>query len=64
MKLSLSSGAQVVTRHGQAAVVVLAADEYERLTAPRSNLAAFFASAPRADLVIERDPGEGREPKL
>jgi antitoxin Phd len=61
---SLSSGAQVVTRHGQPAVIVLPVKEYERLSARKESLADFLASAPRVDLFIERSQDEGRKVEL
>ena len=56
---TLKDGAQVVTRHGRKAVVVLAYDEYERLTRPAQNLAQFLLQSPLAgsELEIQRDRG-------
>jgi antitoxin Phd len=58
---TLRDGAQLVTRHGEPAVVVIPADEYSRLIGPRQSLAEFFAGAPRVDLNIERSRDAGRE---
>jgi prevent-host-death family protein len=40
------SGPQTVTKNGRAAVVVVSAEEWERKTHRRGNLAAFFAESP------------------
>lgn len=41
-----SAGPQAITRHGRMAVVVVAADEWERKTKRVGNLAEFFAASP------------------
>lgn len=62
-------GPQRVTRHGNEAVVVIQAEEYERLSGrvrrPKS-LAAFFAKSPLADSAInlERERDYGRQVDL
>ncbi len=64
-----SQGPQWVTRRGKEAVVVLPAEEFERLTRranqPRS-LAQFFAESPLANsgIDLERKPDYGREIEL
>jgi antitoxin Phd len=64
-----SDGPQWVTRQGKEAVVVLPAEEFERLQArsrqPQS-LVQFFAESPLAKAVInlERKPDYGREIEL
>ena len=60
----LESGAQLVTRHGREAVVVIPADEYRRMTASTQGLRDFFLSAPRVELHIERSRDTGREVEL
>ena len=59
----LESGPQLVTRHGREAVVIMAADEYKRVTASASgqSLKDFLLSAPRAELTINRSGDTGRE---
>ncbi len=56
-------GPQVVTKHGQVAVVVLSAEEYEKLIKPEKNLVQFFQDSPLAqeDVVIERSNEKPRE---
>lgn len=51
-----SLGPQTITRNGRRAAVVVAAEEWERKTKRKGNLAEFFASSPlrRSGLKIER----------
>ncbi len=64
-----AEGPQYVTRQGKDAVVILPAEDFERLTAraqqPQS-LVKFFAESPLAGakLDLERKPDFGREVKL
>ena len=64
-----SEGPQYVTRGGKEAVVIVPAEEFDRLTArtrqPES-LVEFFAQSPLAgvDLDLERKPDYGRKVKL
>jgi len=41
-----ASGPQTITRNGRTAVVVVSAEEWERKTLRRGNLAEFFAESP------------------
>lgn len=41
-----SRGPQTITRNGRTAVVVVAAEEWERKTRPTGNFAEFFAASP------------------
>lgn len=41
-----SDGPQTVTRNGREAVVVVSAEEWQRRTKPKGNLAEFFANSP------------------
>ena len=49
VRRAVAEGPQVVTRHGQPAVIVLSADEYRRLRGQPPDLAAFLLdpSGPR-----------------
>jgi antitoxin Phd len=64
-----AEGPQYVTRQGKDAVVVLPAEEFERLTArtrqPES-LVKFFAQSPLAEagLDLKRKPDYGRDIEL
>ena len=58
-------GPQRVTKHGTAAVIILPAEEYERLSKPggrKGSLAQFFADSPLAgsDIKLERPRDFGR----
>jgi prevent-host-death family protein len=57
---ALKTGPQVITRHGRKAVVVVAAEEWERKTQRHGTLADFFAASPlrESGLEIER-PQDG-----
>ena len=60
-----SEGPQLVTRHGREAVVILSAEEYEKLAEP-GDLVAFLKTSPLAEamadgvLVLERSRDVGR----
>jgi prevent-host-death family protein len=51
VRRTLAEGPQVVTRHGQAVVVVLAAEEYRRLTRDLPDFKSFLQSAPDLSLL-------------
>ncbi|MBV8084730.1 MAG: type II toxin-antitoxin system Phd/YefM family antitoxin [Chloroflexi bacterium] len=62
---SLEEGPQVITRRGQEVAVVIAADEYERLTGRTQDFKAFLLSAPDLDaLDIVRDRTPARRIEL
>jgi len=46
MGQAIKIGPQTVTKHGHAAVVVVSAEEWERKTHRKGNLAIFFAESP------------------
>jgi prevent-host-death family protein len=57
-RLARESGPQRVTKHGRTAVVVLPAEEYERLSrskARQGSLVQFFADSPLAGSGIRLD---------
>jgi prevent-host-death family protein len=51
-----SRGPQTITRNGRTAVVVVAAEEWERRTRRTGNLAEFFAASPlrKSGLKVRR----------
>jgi prevent-host-death family protein len=64
-----AEGPQYVTRQGKEAVVILPAEQFERLTGRArqpASLAEFFAESPLAGagLDLERRPDFGRKIKL
>lgn len=68
-RLARERGPQRVTKHGREAVVVVPAEEYERLTAPRAgyrSLVQFFAASPLrgSGIDLERPRDFGRTIKL
>ena len=64
-----AEGPQYVTRSGKEAVVVVPAEEFERLTSHNrqpASLVKFFAQSPLVDagLDLKRKPDYGRKVKL
>ena len=60
--LTLKEGPQMVTRRGEEAVVILAADEYRRLSGQTPRLMDCLLNAPRGEpLVLERSPETVRD---
>ncbi len=65
-----TAGPQTVTKRGQPAVVVVAAEEFERLKAiadqPRMNFVEFLLSGPKLDIGLPADRPEiqARDPGL
>jgi len=61
-----SDGPQTITRNGRIVVVVVAADEWERKTKRKGNLAEFFASSPlrNSGVKIKRLSGNPRKVDL
>ena len=67
VKQALTEGPQIVTRHGEEVVVVLAVDEYRRLTVPQPTLFDLLLNSPLrgSGLEIMRDRTDvGRENPL
>lgn len=56
---ALSDGPQTITRHGRAAVVVVAAEQYARET-QREKLSAILRECPVKGWKITRDKDRGR----
>lgn len=61
-----SDGPQTITRKGRRTAVVVAAEEWERKTKRRGNLAQFFAASPLRELGLKmkRLPGRLRKTSL
>jgi len=57
---------QIVTKHGDKAVVVLSFEEYARITKPKTDLVAFLRDSPLAEVELEitRDKALPRETEL
>jgi len=57
VECSIQDGPQMVTRHGQEAVVVVAADEFRRLSGQTPRLLDCLLQAPRGEpLALDRSP--------
>ena len=63
---ALAHGAQIVTRRGKKAVVVIPIEEYERLTQQNGSLTQFLLASPLAnsELPIDRDKSMPRNIKI
>lgn len=63
---AVREGPQIVTRRGKRVAVVLSKEDYERLTAPREDLASFLARSPLAglELDLKRDTTPARDIEL
>jgi prevent-host-death family protein len=48
-----AAGPQTITRHGQRAAIVVAAEEWDRKTRRTGNLAEFFAASPLRGSSLE-----------
>jgi prevent-host-death family protein len=61
-----SKGPQTITRNGRTTVVIVAAEEWERKTRRKGNLAEFFASSPLrgSGLKLKRLNGKMRRVDL
>ena len=61
-----ADGPQTITRNGRRAAVLVGAEEWERKTKRRGNLAEFFASSPLRGfgLKVKRLPGRVRKAGL
>jgi len=44
---------QIVTKHGDKAVVVLSFEEYTKVTKPKKDLVKFLRESPLADMAFE-----------
>ena len=49
------NGPQLITRHGEKAVVVVSYAEYERLRKSQGKLSEFFKSSPLAGIELSRE---------
>jgi antitoxin Phd len=53
--LALTQGPQLITKHGEKTVVVLAYTEYEKLRKSQDKLSEFFRTSPLVDVELSRD---------
>ena len=60
-----TEGPQVVTKHGRDAVVVVSAEDYQRLSGGEPSLVEFIRSAPDFELLdLRRSSDTGRDVTL
>ena len=59
-----SGGPQTITRNGRTAVVIVAAEEWERKTRRNGNLAEFFAASPLRGSGMRTKRVRGRPRKI
>jgi len=52
---ALKQGPQLITRHGEKAVVVVSYVEYEKLRKSQGKLSEFFKTSPLAGIDLARD---------
>ena len=65
MRRARTEGPQVVTRHGEEAVIVIAAADYRRLRDQRPSFTEFLLTGPDfSDLELERDRRPPRDVTL
>lgn len=59
-------GPQFVTKHGKESVVILAIEDYQKLSKPKSDLLSFFQNSPLSgtNLDLVRDKSPSREIEL
>ena len=53
VRIARTDGPQIVTRHGQEEVVVMAMDDYRRLTRSPKGIVAFMRESPMAEALAE-----------
>lgn len=53
VKDAVSTGPQIITRHGAEVAVVLSYQEYRQMVAARGKLSDFFRSSPLANVELD-----------
>lgn len=64
VEIAQSEGPQIVTRHGQPVVVIVAADEFKKMTRPRESVLEFFAPLKGSGIRLARRRDLPRKFKL
>lgn len=61
-----NDGPQFVTKHGKESVVILAVEDYQKLSKPKSDLLSFFKSSPLSGINLDtaRDKSPSRDIEL
>lgn len=60
---ALNQGPQIITRHGVEVVIVIAYEQFQKMTAEEQKLSDFFRNSPLAgeELDLTRDKSDIRE---
>ena len=61
---AVTKGAQVITKHGRPVVVVVSAQEYEKLTRSRERLVDILERCPIPGFLIQKTRGPARKTDL
>ncbi len=66
VRKATEEGPQTVTKHGKDSVIVLSAEDYQKLEKPKTTLVEFFNSSPLSgvELDMRRDESMAREVDL
>ncbi|MBI3417877.1 MAG: type II toxin-antitoxin system Phd/YefM family antitoxin [Verrucomicrobia bacterium] len=64
VELAVTQGPQTVTRHGEPVAVIVAADEYKRVTRPKETVLEFFRPLKGSGIPLERRRDRPRKLKL
>ena len=61
-----NDGPQFVTKHGKESVVIIAVEDYQKLSRPKSDLISFLKNSPLSgiNLDLERDKSCSRDIEL
>jgi prevent-host-death family protein len=59
-------GPQIVTKHGKESVVIIAVEDFQKLSKPKSDLVSFFKNSPLSgiSLDLKRDKSPSRDIEL
>lgn len=66
VRKATEEGPQTVTKHGKDSVIVLSAEDYQKLEKPKTSLVEFFNSSPLSGVEFDtrRDESMAREVDL
>lgn len=66
VRKATEEGPQTVTKHGKDSVIVLSAEDYQKLEKPKTSLVEFFNSSPLSGVELDtrRDESMAREVDL
>jgi prevent-host-death family protein len=59
-------GPQIVTKHGKESVVIIAVEDFQKLSKPKSDLVSFFKNSPLSGISLDltRDKSLSRDIEL